>query len=100
MTVRIAAPARQRFVPAFMVQKLDGVIEREVIKFDTKGKKRVELVKEPAGYLVKFPSKGHSIRVRSDAELKRLGFDQTIPLVDDGSDNDDVVGSIPNSIAV
>lgn len=41
--------------------------------------KRVE--HEPAGYLVTFPN-GHSIRVRDQAELARLGFDAEPGLID------------------
>lgn len=97
--VSVAAPQRQRIVPAFMVQKLEGHVERTVIQFDKEGKKYDKTVKVDAGYLVSFPSKGHSIRVKDAAELKRLGFDKTIPLVDDGAENDDVVGHMPNHIA-
>ena len=99
MTTMIAAPARQRIIPAFVVKKLEGQVERTVIQFDKEGKKHDKTVKVDAGYLVSFPSKGHSIRVKDAAELKRLGFDQTIPLVDDGAENDDIVGYMPNSVA-
>lgn len=97
--VSVAAPARQRIVPAFVVKKLDGQVEHTVIQFDKEGKKHDKIVKVDAGYLVSFPSKGHSIRVRNADELKRLGFDKTVPLVDDGSENDDIVGYMPNSVA-
>lgn len=97
--VQIAAPARQRIVPAFVVQKLEGTVERTMIVFDKEGRKQEKVVKVDAGYLVSFPAKGHSIRVRDVAELKRLGFDKTIPLVDANGDNDDVFGDIPNPIA-
>lgn len=95
----IAAPARQRIVPAFVVQKLEGQVERTVIQFDKEGRKHDKIVKVDAGYMVSFPSKGHSIRVRNKEELKRLGFDRTVPLVDDGSENDDVVGYMPSNVA-
>ena len=95
MTMQIAAPERPKVRPAFMVEKLEGKISREVINFDAKGKKVVSLVDVDAGYLVKFP-KGHSIRVLDDAELHRLGFDRTIPLIDDDGEQ---VGTIPNHIA-
>lgn len=97
--VSVAAPMRQRIVPAFVVKKLDGQVEHTVIQFDKEGKKHDKVVKVDAGFMVSFPSKGHSIRVRSVDELKRLGFDKTVPLVDDGSENDDVVGYIDNNIA-
>ncbi len=98
MSLQVAAPNQRRIVPAFTVRKLDGKVERPMIKFDSKGKKHEEIVKVDAGYLVSFPTKGHSIRVKDAAELKRLGFDRTIPLVEDGTDNDDVLGFIPNSV--
>lgn len=97
--VRIARPNGPRIVPAFTVQKLEGKVSRTMIKFDSKGQKKEEVVEVDAGYLVKFPAKGHSIRVRNAAELKRLGFDRTIPLVDDNSEDDEAVGSMPNSVA-
>lgn len=97
--VHMAAPGRPRIVPAFLVQKLEGTVERTVIAFDKEGRKFDKTVKVDAGYLVSFPSKGHSIRVKDAAELKRLGFDRTIPLVDDNADNDDVMGEMPNNIA-
>lgn len=97
--MQIAAPNRQRIVPAFTVQKLEGQVERTVIAFDKEGRKYDKTVKVDAGYLVSFPTKGHSIRIRNVDELKRLGFDRTVPLVDDNADNDDVLGYMPNSIA-
>jgi hypothetical protein len=96
--LQIAAPNQRRIVPAFTVRKLEGKVERPLIRFDAKGKKYTEMVKADAGYLVTFPTKGHSIRVKDAEELKRLGFDKTIPLVEDGTDNDDVVGYVPNSV--
>jgi hypothetical protein len=99
MSMRIAAPNRVKIVPAFTVEKLEGERERTMIVFDKEGKRQEKLVKEPAGYLVKFPTKGHSIRVRNMEELKRLGFDRTIPLVDANSDDDDVLGDMPNTVA-
>lgn len=98
MNMQIAAPQRRKIVPAFTVQKLEGKVERTLIKFDAKGKRYEDIVKVDAGYLVSFPTKGHSIRVKDAAELKRLGFDQTIPLVDANNDEDEIEGYIPNSI--
>lgn len=96
--VSIARPTQKKIVPSFMVRKLDGEVTREIIGKDAKGSRTTKEVKVPAGYLVSFPTKGHSIRVRDDASLKRLGFDQTIPLVDASSDDDDIVGEMPNSV--
>lgn len=98
MSMQIAAPNKQRIIPAFTVQKLEGTVDHTIIQFDKEGKRYEKQIKVPAGYLVSFPTKGHSIRVKNMEELKRLGFDRTIPLVDDASDNDDVVGTIPNSV--
>lgn len=95
MNISVAAPDVPKIRPAFMVEKLEGKIEREIINFDAKGKKVMNKVEVDAGYLVKFP-KGHSIRVLDDAELRRLGFDRTIPLIDDDGEQ---VGEIPNHIA-
>jgi len=99
MSTRIAAPSTPRIVPAFVVKELEGEVEREMILFDAKGKKYTKKTKQPAGYIVSFPTKGHSIRVRNMDELKRLNFDRTIPLVDAQSDDDDVLGEIPNHVA-
>lgn len=93
----MAAPNQQRIVPAFVVERLEGKVDRTIIGFDKEGRKVPKVVSVDAGYLVKFPTKGHSIRVKDAADLKRLGFDRTIPLVDDNAENDDVVGYVPNS---
>lgn len=98
--VRIAQPERRKIVPAFIVQKLEGKVEHTVYGFDAKGKKKETTSEIDAGFMVSFPAKGHSIRIRTPADLKRLGFDQTIPLVDANSDNDDVEGEIPNLISI
>lgn len=93
-SVRVAAPQRQNIVPAFTVKKLEGTRKEIVHFFDAQGKRQQEVKERPKGYLVKF-SKGHSITVKDDDNLKRLGFDQTIPLVDG---NDDVHGYLPNDV--
>lgn len=97
--ISVAAPPKQQIVPAFVVRKLEGTVERPLIQFDKEGRKHEKMVKVDAGYLVSFPAKGHSIRVKDAAELKRLKFDQTVPLVDAGADHDDVLGYMPNNIA-
>lgn len=61
--------------PRFKVAKLSGKVDHTVYKFE-KGKGLVpEVKKEDAGYMVTFP-RGSSIRVRTQKELKRLGFDR------------------------
>lgn len=97
--IRVAAPSQKRIVPAFMVKKLEGMVERTMIVFDKEGRRKEKLVQQDAGYLVSFPTKGHSIRVKDMADLRRLGFDRTIPLVDAENDDDDAVGEIPNVVA-
>lgn len=92
--VDIAAGPRQQIRPAFVVRKLNGKRKQIIYTFDAKGQKVGKEVELDAGYLVKFP-KGHSIRVTNEASLKRLGFDQTVPLID--SDNE-IVGYIDNPI--
>ena len=97
--MRVAAPQRQRIKPAFTVQKLEGKRKMTIIGRDAKGARTEKEVERDAGYLVTL-SKGHSLRVANDAELKRLGFDQTIPLIDDSDSGDDeAVGFINNPIA-
>lgn len=81
--------------PAFQVEKLKGKVEHKRFSYEPRdtGRKdrngnpimthiqKVETVKEDAGYMVYFP-RGHSIRVRDDAELKRLGLDRNPHLSD------------------
>lgn len=73
--------------PAFEVHKLDGFVMESFYKFD-KGERdagRPGLIryekKVPAGYMVYFPQ-GHSIRVGSEDELRRLGLSDTPYRVD------------------
>ncbi len=99
--VRMARPARAQFKPAFTVRKLDGKRKKIVHGFDAKGNRTEKEVEVDAGFLVEFPIKKQSIRVSNEAELKRLGFDQTIPMHrDDDSDDDDPVGYADNPLAV
>lgn len=94
---QIARPAQPKFKPAFIVKKLEGKVTRTVHSFDAKGQKTAKQVEVDAGYLVKFPHKGHSIRVKNEAELKRLGFDQTIPLM---NDDGEVIATMENAINI
>jgi hypothetical protein len=97
--MRVAQVQKQRIVPAFTVEELKGERSHTLYSKDEKSGKLVSKeVKVPAGYMVSFPTKGHSIRVANAAELTRLGFDKTIPLVDANSDDDDVVGEIANNV--
>jgi hypothetical protein len=84
--------------PAFTVQELEGEVEVRTVrreKIDEKVSTFVyETRTEPAGYMVHFP-KGHSIRVANYAELKRMGFDGPVPVVNDEGDE---VGMLPNPV--
>ncbi|MBU2051510.1 MAG: hypothetical protein KKH61_21375 [Gammaproteobacteria bacterium] len=95
--IMVAAPAKHRVRPAFTVQKLSGQIDRTIHSFDQKGKKTSTTVKVDAGYMVTL-GRGHSIRVLTDEDMHRLGFDQNIPLIDFERDGE-VVGALPNPIA-
>jgi hypothetical protein len=107
-----AAPKKQRYVPAFTVEKLEGsttrrkarMVAREghdgsVIK-DKNGNSKYALHYEdvplPLGWLVRFP-KGHSIHIADYEALKAMGFTETeVPLIDLGEGEE--VGSVPNQI--
>jgi len=82
-TVYAAVPPEQQVRPAFTVKKLSGTVAHRVHIFDKeKNKILSKVVQEPAGYLVQF-YKGHSIRCRDEAHLRRVGANLTlIPLVD------------------
>jgi hypothetical protein len=81
-----------RPVPKFTVED-GGGYKRRVATYN-KEKKTFEYstIDEPSSYLLKFP-KGHSIRVRTRAELERLvGDPEHVELVD--LETSDVVGAI------
>tara|TARA_Y100000310_G_C20647798_1_gene797624 strand:- start:352 stop:681 length:330 start_codon:yes stop_codon:yes gene_type:complete len=77
--------------PQYIVQKLDGKRKRTIASPTEKGGFDYNEIEEPAGYMVFFPS-GSSIRVRTDDELKRLGFDSPANLVD--MESGEIVGSM------
>ena len=87
----VEAPPEKKVKPAFTVKKLEGEREVTVYEFDAKKKKVAKTLKVPAGYLVKFPHRGHSIRVANERDLARLGFDRTTPLL---NAEGDAVGEI------
>lgn len=98
MVTAIARPNTPKNVPAFVVREDDRKRTRSVYTMKD-GKMQKEDVKDEGGYIVSFPAKGHSMRVRTEDELKRLGFDQTIPIVDlEHDDNDEPVGYVQNSV--
>lgn len=95
MTYMVEKPAERKIKPAFIVRELSGEREKVFYEFDAKGKRVEKRVKAPAGYMVKFPHKGHSIRVATKEDLKRLGFDQTVPLLNAEGES---VGEIDNDL--
>lgn len=102
--VYAAATNVPQIIPAFTVEKLDGERDHTIHGWDSKGNRVLKTVKEPAGWLVKFPrkhasGKPHSIRVRTAAELKRLGFDRAVPLISTDANDDRVFGTLPASSA-
>jgi len=92
--VYAAIPAQQKVKPAFTVTKLEGTRPHRVHIFDKENNRiRSKIVQEPAGYLVKF-YKGHSIRCRDEAHLRRIGAGlHLVPLV---NEEGEIVGTIPN----
>jgi hypothetical protein len=93
-TVFAAIPQEQQVRPAFTVKKLTGTVSHRVHLFDKeKNKILSKVVQEPAGYLVTF-YKGHSIRCRDEAHLRRVGAHlKFVPLIDKEGE---VKGAIPN----
>jgi len=76
--------------PRWAYEKLKGTREKKVVQYVTRKdettdrvyRERVEkVVKVPLGYMVYFPQ-GHSLHVETDEELRRLGLDGPIGLVD------------------
>lgn len=79
----------QNIKPRYEVEAVDEtVIETHYVRED--GRNVEKEVEVPYGFNVYFPA-GHSIRVRTDEELRRLGFDSPAELIDE--ETGDVVGS-------
>lgn len=77
--------------PKFEVEELSGEVDHTKYVKDEDGNLVQETVKEPAGFMVYFPS-GNSIRVRNEKELKRLGFHRNSTLID--MESGDEVGEV------
>lgn len=79
---------QQNVLPAYEVEHIDETVTEThyVRKGDRNETKEVEV---PFGYMV-YLRAGHSIRVRDDAELARLGFDKPADLIDEDGE---VVGN-------
>jgi hypothetical protein len=90
----VALPEPDKIRPAFSVKKIDQPMPHKVHMFDKQANKiRSKIVQEPGGYLVTF-RKGHSIRCRNEAHLKRIGANvRLIPLV---NDEGEIKGMTPN----
>lgn len=90
----IAMPEQEKIRPAFTVRKIEQEMPHKIHAFD-KGTNRIrtKIVKEPGGYLVTF-RKGHSIRCKDEAHLKRIGANvRLIPMV---NDEGEIKGLMPN----
>ncbi len=68
----------------------DGATYKRKVARYNKTKKTVEYeeVEAPMGYIVHFP-RGHTLHVRDDAHLARLGFDKPAGMTDLDGDVDD-----------
>lgn len=74
--------------PRYEVEKVDEmVIETHVVREN--GRNVEKEVEVPYGFNVYFPA-GHSIRVRTEEELHRLGYDTPAELIDEDGE---VVGT-------
>lgn len=102
-----AAPAK-KFIPAYTITELDGTYKRRIAKMIPLGKMdkngnqkhRIEYeeIEKPKKYLVTTPKNG-SFHIDSYEELERLGLTNTeVPLVINGDNDGEPVGSIPNVI--
>lgn len=90
----IAMPELEKIRPAFTVRKITDEMPHKLHAFDKETNRiRTKIVKEPGGYLVTF-RKGHSIRCKDEAHLKRIGANvRLIPMV---NDEGEIKGMIPN----
>jgi len=98
---RFTAPeAVSDYVPAFVIEKLEGTYVHNVTKY-IKGKLTNVPEERPRGYLVHF-AKGHKTHVTSEDELERLGLNTNlVPMVDPSNDGDwdgKAVSYVPNKI--
>lgn len=95
----VAVLDEPKLKPAFTVKRLNGEVPHEVHLFD-KEENRIKrkVIMEPAGFLVTF-AKGHSIRCRDEAHLKRVGAGRRmIPVVN--TETGEVKGHVPNPAAM
>lgn len=107
-----AAPKKQRYVPAFTVEKLEGQTTQRKARMvarkghdglpikDKNGNHKYTLeyddVPLELGWLVRFP-KGHSVHIADYSTMQAMGFTDTeVPLIDMGEGEE--VGSVPNQV--
>lgn len=90
----VALPEPDKIRPAFSVRKIEQAMPHKVHMFDKSTNRiRSKTIQEPGGYLVTF-RKGHSIRCRDEAHLKRIGANvRLIPLI---NDEGEIKGMTPN----
>lgn len=91
----MAVPEQSRIKPAFTVKRLSGMVPHTKNIFDKKENRiKSKTVEMPAGFLVTF-AKGHSIRCRDEAHLRRIGVGmRMVPLVD--TETGETKGAMPN----
>ena len=79
-------------VPKFLVEE-GGPYKRRVASYDKEKRLfKYSEIEEPSSFILKFP-KGHSIRVRTRAEVERLvGDPEYVELID--LETSDVVGAV------
>lgn len=79
---------QQTIKPSYEVEYVDEVVTETHISREN-GQNTEKEVDVPYGFNVYFPA-GHSIRVRTEEELRRLGYDRPAELIDEDGE---VVGS-------
>jgi len=67
--------------PRFQVEDFDGVVKHRTVSKSPGRPFEFKTVKEEDGWMVYFPA-GHSLRIRKESEMIRLGFMDAPDLVD------------------
>lgn len=84
---------QQAIKPRFEVEAVDDTVtEKRIVREN--GRNVETQVEVPYGFNVYFPA-GHSIRVKDEEELRRLGFDHAPELIDEDGE---VVGTTQMSL--
>lgn len=82
---------QQNIKPRYEVHRNDTMVTETRYRRNEDGINEAYTVEVPYGYDVYFPA-GHSIRVATDKELQRLGFEQPPDLID--MDSGESVGTM------